>query len=87
MPIMEGLGWIAAAALGFHGTPVADQVNKFNDHFAMQVDAGKSCFDRVSGEAGVYGGPGEFTMDLLCNWRLKKVATEGTVYNWILERQ
>ena len=86
MPIIEGIGWIAMAALGVHGTPVADALNDYNNHFAMEVDRGNSCFNRVSGFEGVYGGPHEFDMDLLCNWRLKKVAREGTVYDWILER-
>jgi len=86
MPIIEGIGWIATAALGLHGTPVADALNDYNNHFAMEVDRGNSCFNRVSGFEGVYGGPHEFDMDLLCNWRLKKVAREGTVYDWILER-
>lgn len=86
MPIIEGIGWIAMAALGVHGTPVADALNDYNNHFAMEVDRGSSCFNRVSGFEGVYGGPHEFDMDLLCNWRLKKVAREGTVYDWILER-
>ena len=87
MPIIEGIGWIATAMMGFHSLPVADAVNEYNDHFAMEVDRGSSCWDRVSGFEGVYGGPHEFTLDLLCNYRLKKVAREGTVYDWILERQ
>ena len=86
MPIIEGIGWVATAVLGLHGTPVADALNDYNNHFAMEVDRGNSCFNRVSGFEGVYGGPQEFDMDLLCNWRLKKVAREGTVYDWILER-
>ena len=86
MPVMEFLGWIASVAMGAQTLPVADALNDYNNHFAMEVDRGSSCFNRVSGFEGVYGGPHEFDMDLLCNWRLKKVAREGTVYDWILER-
>ena len=87
MPVIEFLGWLSAAWMGGTTLPVADAVNEYNDHFAMEVDRGSSCFNRVSGIEGQYGGPHEFDMDLLCNWRLKKVAREGVVYDWILERQ
>lgn len=86
MPVIEGIGWIATAMLGFHGLPMADAVNDYNNHFAMEVDRGASCFDRVSGIEGAYGGPHEFELDLLCNWRLKRTPVEGTVYEWSLER-
>ena len=85
--LIEAIGYLAIAYGSHTALPVADAVDKFNDHFAVRVDAGKSCWDRVSGEAGVYGGPHEFELDLACNYRLKKVAREGVVYDWILERE
>ena len=87
MGIVEGIGWIAMAAMGIHGTPVADAVNKYNDHFATKVDRGASCFDRIGGEVGEYGGPGNYSLDLVCNYRLKRRAVTETVYKWSLERQ
>ena len=87
MGIVEGIGWMAMAALGFHGTPVADEVNKYNNHFAKKVDSGHSCYSRTGGNIGEYGGPNDYTLDLTCNYRLKKVAREGVVYDWIIERK
>jgi hypothetical protein len=83
-PVIELVGW-AALALMSHGA-ISGPVETFNNHFAKRVDAGRSCFDRVSGTEGVYGGPHEFTMDLACNYRLKRKAVQGTVYEWSLER-
>ena len=86
MPIIEGIGWIATAMMGFHTLPVADALNKYNDHFAMEVDRGNSCWDRVSGFEGVYGGPHEFELDLVCNYKLKKVTETKDVTSWKLVR-
>ena len=86
MPIMEFLGWLATATVGAQTLPLADAVNDYNNHFAMEVDRGDSCFTRVSGFEGVYGGPHEFDLDPLCNYRIKRVAREGVVYDWVLER-
>ena len=87
MVIMEAIGWMATAALGIHGTPVADAVNKYNNHFAKKVDAGHSCYSRTGGDKGSYGSPDDYSLDLACNYRLKKVAREGVVYDWVLERK
>ena len=89
MEIMTGIGWVASVmlpALSPVGTMVTDKTNEFNTKFAQHVDAGNSCFDRVGGEVGSYGKPSDFSMDLLCNWRLKQVTKEGTYKEWILER-
>ena len=61
-------------------------LNTFNDQFAMDVDAGKSCFDRVGGIEGSYGKPSDFSMDALCNYRLKSKDVPSTSRKWYLER-
>ena len=86
---MTGLGWIASVmlpALSPVGTMITQKTNEFNTEFARSVDAGNSCFDRIGGEVGSYGKPSDFSMDLLCNWRLKQVTKEGTDKEWVLER-
>ena len=87
MGIVEGIGWVAMAWASHTALPVSDMVDRYNDRFAVRVDSGKSCWDRVSGEVGVYGGPHEFTMDLACNYRLKKTVVKEDVTKWSLERQ
>ena len=89
MEIMTGLGWIASVmlpALSPVGTMITQKTNEFNTEFAQSVDAGNSCFDRIGGEVGSYGKPSDFSMDLLCNWRLKQVTKEVTYKEWVLER-
>jgi len=86
MPIIEGIGWIATAMMGFHSLPVAAALNHYNDQFAIAVDSGDSCWDRVSGTEGVYGGPHEFTLDAVCNYRIQHYTEEGTVSRWRLIR-
>ena len=86
MPIIEGIGWIATAMMGVHSLPVADALNHYNDQFAITVDSGDSCWDRVSGTEGVYGGPHEFTLDAVCNYRLQHTTEQGTVSRWRLIR-
>lgn len=86
MPIIEGIGWIATAMMGFHTLPVADALNEYNNHFAMEVDRGDSCWNRVSGFEGTYGGPHEFELDLVCNYKLKKVTETKDVTSWRLVR-
>jgi len=71
------LGWLAAAYMGTYAIPAA-QLDNFNTKFAVGVDAGDSCFDRVSGTPGSYGSPEDYSLDLLCNYRLVK--EQGTVY-------
>ena len=89
MEIMTGIGWVAAIvfpAITPVGTMVTDKTNEFNTEFAQNVDAGNSCFDRVGGEVGSYSKPSDFSLDLVCNWRLKQVTKEGTYKEWVLER-
>jgi len=75
------LGWLAAAYMGTYAIPAA-QLDNFNTKFAVGVDAGDSCFDRVSGTPGTYGSPENYSLDLTCNYKLVK--SQGTV--WKLTR-
>ena len=84
MPLIEALGWIAAAWTGHTALPVSDAIDNYNRDFAISVDAGNSCWDRVSGDYGIYGGPDEFTLDPLCNYRLVSYEEPGTVKRWRL---
>ena len=89
MEIMTGIGWIASVflpAMSPLGTAITDKTNEYNTQFAHDVDAGDSCFNRVGGEVGTYGKPSNYSLDLICNWRLKHVTKEGTYKEWILER-
>ena len=86
MPIIEFIGWLAAAYTGTTALPVADAINHYNDRFAIRVDAGRSCFDRIGGEVGSYGSPGDFDLDPLCNYRLQTYQVEDTVTKWRLIR-
>ena len=86
MPIIEALGWIAVTFGSNMALQPGHMLENYNNHFAMEVDRGDSCFTRVSGFEGVYGGPHEFDLDPLCNYRIKRVAREGVVYDWVLER-
>ena len=81
MPGMTFLGWLAAAYMGTYAIPAA-QLDKFNDDFAYRVDHNQSCWDRVGGVHGSYGNPEHYTLDLLCNYRLKQVSKEGTYETW-----
>ena len=75
---MTFLGWLAAAYMGSLALPAA-QLTKFNHDFAKSVDAGDSCWDRISGTPGTYGQPSDYSLDLVCNYRLKEV--EGTTWS------
>ncbi len=86
MPAIEFLGWLSAAWMGTTTLPIADALNEYNDSFAMAVDAGDSCFDRIGGEVGSYGVPGDFELDPLCNYRIQTYEVEDTVTKWRLIR-
>ena len=89
MENMTGLGWIASVmlpALSPVGTMITEETNEFNMEFAQSVDSGDSCFNRIGGEVGTYGKPSDYSLDLICNYRLKHVTKEGTYKEWILER-
>ena len=89
MEIMTGLGWIATVflpAVSPVGDMITEKTSQFNVEFAKAVDSGDSCWDRVGGTVGTYGKPGDYSLDLICNYRLKQVTKEGTYKEWILER-
>ena len=86
MPIIEGLGWIAATFLPFHMLPIQEPINDYNTNFAAAVDSGDSCWDRVDGTVNHYGSPSDYSLDLLCNYRLEHYTEEGTVKKWRLTR-
>ena len=89
MEIMTGIGWIAAVAFPLFtpvGTMITEETSKFNMEFAKSVDSGDSCFNRIGGEVGTYGKPSDYSLDLICNYRLRQVTKEGTYKEWHLER-
>jgi hypothetical protein len=61
-------------------------LNTFNDQFAMDVDSGNSCFDRVSGDVGSYGKPSDFSMDYMCNYRIHMEEVPSTSTKWKIKR-
>ena len=79
------LGWLAMAYMGTLAIPAA-QLTKFNHDFSVGVDAGDSCWDRVSGTPGMYGQPSDYSLDLLCNYRLKSEVVNKDVKVWKLTR-
>ena len=85
MPVAEFISAMVGAVISM--ATVAPSINEYNNHFAMEVDRGSSCFTRVSGFEGVYGGPEEFELDGLCNYRIHRTPVEGTVYQWSIERK
>ena len=89
MEIMTGLGWIASVfipAMSPVGDMITEKTSKFNIEFAKSVDSGDSCFDRIGGTVGTYGKPSDYSLDLICNYRLRQVTKEGTYKEWHLER-
>ena len=78
------MGYILAFLIS--GVAANQPLSTFNEQFAMDVDAGKSCFDRVGGEVGSYGKPSDFSMDYMCNYRLKSKEVPSTSRKWYLER-
>ena len=85
MPGMTFIGWLAAAYIGTLALPAA-QLTKMNHDFSVGVDAGDSCWDRVSGTPGIYGQPSDYSLDLLCNYRLKHETVSQDVKVWSLTR-
>ena len=59
------MGYVLAFLIS--GVASYQPLNTFNNQFAADVDAGKSCYDRVAGEVGSYGSPQDFSLDALCN--------------------
>jgi len=86
MPIIEGIAWIAMSWAAHTAIPVSAAVDRFNAEFVAAVDAGDSCFDRIGGDVGSYGSPGDFDLDPLCNYRIQTYEVEDTVTKWRLIR-
>jgi hypothetical protein len=63
--------YIAAGMVGFQA------LDTLNTEFAKRVDAVQSCWYRIDGEPGSYGNPHNYSLDLLCNYRLSKVTKDG----------
>ncbi len=85
MTIMAALGWWASAYIGMIALPAA-QLTKMNHDFSVGVDAGDSCWDRTSGTPGIYGHPSNYSLDLLCNYRLTHEVVNKDVKVWRLSR-
>ena len=79
------IGWLAAAYMGTLALPAA-QLTKFNHDFAVSVDAGDSCWDRVAGTPGMYGSPENYSLDIVCNYKLTHETVNKDVKVWRLGR-
>ena len=79
------LGWLAMAYAGTLAIPAA-QLDNFNTKFAAGVDSGDSCWDRTSGTSGTYGHPSDYTLDIVCNYRLTHETVSKDVKVWRLSR-
>ena len=69
MIIPEFFGYMVAAYIAVGIVPL-EALDHVNTEFAKRVDAGQSCFNRVAGEPGSYGSPLNYSLDLLCRYRL-----------------
>ena len=85
MPGITFIGWLAAAYMGTLALPAA-QLTKFNHDFAVGVDAGDSCWDRVDGTPGMYGSPENYSLDIVCNYKLTHETVNKDVKVWRLGR-
>ena len=72
--------FVTAVVIAYAGVAVipGQILDRANTEFAKRVDSVQSCFYRVDGEPGSYGSPEDYSLDLLCNYRLVK--EQGTVY-------
>jgi len=86
MPILEVIGWAALTFTPLQFVGVGPMINEVNDKFAQGVDSGESCWDRVGGAVEEYGKPSNYSLDLICNWRLKSSTTTKEVTSWELVR-
>jgi len=77
MVMIEMLGAVTAMVLTAHTVIPVNILNRLNNEFSHRVDHGKSCFDRVGGIAGTYGSPQDYSLDLLCNYRLRSKMIDG----------
>lgn len=89
MPIMEAIGWFVITFAPLSMSGVGPAIDRANEGFTMQVDTGNSCWDRVGGEVGTYGKPSDYSLDLMCNWRIKKYekVEEVKTTGWELVRE
>ena len=71
MPVLEFIGALSGLWMG--GAIAQHPLNTFNEMFAHRVDSGRSCFTRIAGEPGSYGGPTNYDLDPACNWRVVSV--------------
>ena len=83
MPVLEFMGAALATFMVAHGG--AGPLEVFNEAFAHRVDAGRSCFTRIAGEPGTYGGPTNYDLDYACNWRLTSVKESGEHEHTVLK--
>ena len=85
MTALTFMGWLALSYIGTLAIPVA-QLTKFNKEFTYAVDHNQSCFTRVAGIHGVYGKPSDYSLDLLCNYKLTHETVNKDVKVWRLSR-
>jgi hypothetical protein len=79
------LGWLAIAYTGSFALP-GSQLDHYNTKFAYKVDNRDSCFTRIGGEEGSYGHSSDFSLDLMCNYKLKHETVNKDVKVWKLIR-
>ena len=83
MELISGIGWLAAAffpAITPAGAWVAENTDAINEKFVERVDSGYSCWTRVGGDIGVYGHPGNYSLDPVCYIVGKKDLPVATPY-------
>ena len=69
MELISGIGWAAAfffPSITPAGEWVAENTDTINAKFVERVDLGYSCWTRVGGDIGVYGHPGNYSLDPVC---------------------
>jgi hypothetical protein len=67
--LAEIAGAIFIAYLGAISYPFNTAMD-INTAFAQRVDAVQSCWYRIDGEVGSYGSPHNYSLDLLCRYRV-----------------
>lgn len=85
MSALTFMGWLALSYAGTLAIPAA-QLTKFNNDFAASVDSGDSCWDRVGGTPGIYGSPENYSLDIVCNYKLTHETVTQDVKVWRLSR-
>ena len=71
MTIAEALGFIAITFGSGTALQIGNGVNEYNANFAASVDADKSCWERIAGEEGSYGGPENYSLNIFCQYKLR----------------